>query len=77
MDDLALLIERAPAAEPAGVVSAYLFGSHVEGRAHRESDVDVGILLGRETYPTIRDRFDARLSLGGAIDRPAPIESTS
>jgi len=69
MDDLALRISRALAAQPAGVVSAYLFGSHVEGRAHRESDVDVGILLGRQAFPTSRDRFDARLVLGGAIGR--------
>jgi len=71
MDDLALLISRALAAQPAGVVSAYLFGSHVEGRAHRESDIDVGILLGRRIYPTSRDRFDARLVLGGSIGRAA------
>ena len=69
MNDLALLIERALAARPAGVVSAYLFGSHAEGRAHCESDVDVGILLGRQACPTSRDRFDARLLLGGAIGR--------
>jgi predicted nucleotidyltransferase len=71
MDDLALLISRALAAQSAGVVSAYLFGSHAGGRAHRESDVDVGILLGRQAYPTSRDRFDARLVLGGAIARSA------
>lgn len=69
MDDLALLVERALAAQPTGVVSAYLFGSHVEGRAHRESDVDVGILLERQAFPTSRDRFDARLVLEGAIGR--------
>ena len=27
-----------------GVVSVYLFGSHAEERAHRESDVDLGVL---------------------------------
>jgi predicted nucleotidyltransferase len=26
------------------VVSAYLFGSHADDRAHRESDIDVGVL---------------------------------
>lgn len=50
-----------------GVVSAYLFGSHAEGRAHRESDVDIGVLLDREKYPTSRDRFDARIDLIGAL----------
>lgn len=35
-------------ARPAGVVSAYLFGSHARGTAHRESDVDVAVLLDYE-----------------------------
>jgi predicted nucleotidyltransferase len=30
---------------PECVASAYLFGSEAAGRAHRESDVDVGVLL--------------------------------
>ncbi len=56
------------AGEPTkGVVSAYLFGSHAEGRAHRESDVDIGVLLHHEQYSTARERFDARLDLIGAI----------
>jgi len=46
-----------------GVVSAYLFGSHAEGRAHRESDVDVGVLLRHDAHPTPRDRFDVRVQL--------------
>lgn len=46
-----------------GVVSAYLFGSVAEGRPHRESDVDVGVLLDRGTYPTAAGRFDIRLRL--------------
>jgi uncharacterized protein len=71
MEDPAPAIARAVANEPAGVVSAYLFGSHVEGRTHRESDIDVGILLDRQTYPTSRHRFDARLVLSGAIGRAA------
>jgi predicted nucleotidyltransferase len=40
-----------------GVVSAYLFGSHAAGRAHRESDVDIGVLLDRTKHPTAGDRF--------------------
>ena len=50
-----------------GVVSAYLFGSHAAGRAHRESDIDIGVLLDRESYATARERFDARLSLIGEL----------
>lgn len=51
------------AAERPGLLSAYLFGSQREGRAHRESDVDVGILLDRTLYPTRRARFEGRLRL--------------
>ena len=50
-----------------GVASAYLFGSHAEGRAHRESDVDVGVLLHYGVYPTARARFDARVRLSARI----------
>ena len=50
-----------------GVVSAYLFGSHAEGRAHRESDVDVGVLLDRGVYPRGKDRFEVRLRLIGEL----------
>lgn len=50
-----------------GVVSAYLFGSHAEARAHRESDVDVGVLLDRRTLPAGRDRFEAGLRLSSRL----------
>jgi predicted nucleotidyltransferase len=50
-----------------GVVSAYLFGSEAQGRAHRESDVDVGVLLDRDVYPQAADRFEARLRLTGRL----------
>jgi predicted nucleotidyltransferase len=50
-----------------GVVSAYLFGSHAEARAHRESDVDVGVLLDRRALPGARDRFEAGLRLSSRI----------
>ena len=53
--------------ESSGVASAYLFGSHAEGRAHRESDVDVGVLLHYGVYPTARARFDARVRLSARI----------
>jgi predicted nucleotidyltransferase len=45
----------------ASVVSAYLFGSHSEGRAHRESDVDIGVLFDRRALPGVRDRFQEAL----------------
>lgn len=50
-----------------GVVSAYLFGSEAQGRAHRESDVDVGVLLDRHVYPRAADRFEVRLRLTGRL----------
>jgi predicted nucleotidyltransferase len=45
------------------VVLGYLFGSHAEGRAHRDSDVDVAVLVDRAQRPTERDRFDLRVEL--------------
>jgi predicted nucleotidyltransferase len=53
--------------EAQGVVSAYLFGSHAEGTAHRESDVDIGVLLDRRALPGVRDRFEAGLRLSSRI----------
>jgi predicted nucleotidyltransferase len=50
-----------------GVASAYLFGSHAEGRAHRESDVDVGVLLQWDRHPTSSDRFEMRVQLGSDL----------
>jgi predicted nucleotidyltransferase len=47
----------------AGVDSAYLFGGHAAGRAHRQSDVDVAVLLSRQRYPDRASRFDRRLQL--------------
>jgi predicted nucleotidyltransferase len=45
------------------VVAAWLFGSYAESRAHRESDVDIGVLLDRDRLPTSRDRFEEGLAL--------------
>jgi predicted nucleotidyltransferase len=46
-----------------GVVAGYLFGSEARGRTHRESDVDIAVLLDRMQYPRPVDRFEARLRL--------------
>ena len=54
-------------APPFGVVAVYLFGSHAEGRAHRESDLDVGVLLRWDAYPSARERFEMRLRLAGEL----------
>ena len=51
-----------------GLISAYLFGSVAEQRTHRESDVDVAVLLDWNQYPTSRERFDVRLRLIGCLE---------
>jgi predicted nucleotidyltransferase len=48
---------------PGGVVAVYLFGSHAARRAHAESDIDLGVLLRYERFPTSRERFEERLRL--------------
>lgn len=50
-----------------GVASVYLFGSHAEGRAHRESDIDIAVLLQWNRYPTSQDRFEARIDLSSEL----------
>jgi hypothetical protein len=50
-----------------GVASAYLFGSHAEGRAHRESDIDVAILLQWDRHPTLSGRLEMRIELGSEL----------
>jgi predicted nucleotidyltransferase len=50
-------------AAPRGLLSAYLFGSHARGASHRESDLDVGILLSYELYPSPRNRFEEQVRL--------------
>ena len=52
---------------PRGLVSAYLFGGHAAGRAHRESDVDVAVLLSWDVHPTVRARFDERLRISALL----------
>ena len=54
-----------------GVAAVYLFGSHAEGRAHRESDVDLGVLLRWDLEADRRGRFAVRLRLAGELERPA------
>ncbi len=58
-----VLSRRLGGGEFPGIVSAYLFGSEAGGHPHRESDVDVGVLLSRSAHPTARGRFDQRVLL--------------
>lgn len=57
------------AAEVVGVplVSAYLFGSRAEGRAHRESDIDLAVLLPRDRRYEEGELFGARVALTSAL----------
>lgn len=57
-----------------GVVAAYVYGSHAAGRPHRESDLDLGILLRPTDFPSRRERFEARLKLYAALQ---PVLGTS
>ena len=71
LDRLSRYFEERP---DLGVISVYLFGSHAEGRAHRESDVDVAVLLDRARHPTAADRFEMRVCLGSDL---APVLRTN
>lgn len=68
-DDRALAeaIERAAARVGVRVISAYLFGSHAVGRSHRESDLDLAILLPADGPSEARERFEARVKLTSAL----------
>ena len=50
-------------ADKPGVQAAWLFGSHAEARSHRESDVDVAVLLKHGRFPGARARFEARVAM--------------
>jgi predicted nucleotidyltransferase len=66
-EPVAEVLTRVLEREDKGLVSAYLFGSLAEGRAHRQSDVDVGVLLSREHLPTAAQRFEARVRLSSRL----------
>ncbi len=52
---------------PAGIVCAYLFGSTARGERHRESDVDLAVLLDRARYPHKRSRDELRIRLSAEL----------
>lgn len=60
-------VSKAVGEADAGIVSVYLFGSVAEARAHRHSDVDIGVLLDFARHRTRRERFEARLRLSAEI----------
>lgn len=55
------------AREDLPVVSAYLFGSEAQDRAHRESDIDIGVLLDWARCGDAAARFDLRVRLGSEL----------
>lgn len=61
------LRERFPAGRFPQVVSLYLFGSEARGEGHRESDVDVGVVVDRAAAPTAADRFDLRVRIASEL----------
>lgn len=52
---------------PAGIVAAFLFGSHARGASHADSDVDVAMLLDHASYRALGDPLDLRARLGSAL----------
>jgi hypothetical protein len=62
------LAQAIAASADRSVVSVYLFGSLARGRAHRESDVDVGLLFAWGGRPSKRERFEAALLLAGRLE---------
>jgi len=65
MDGLAQILDGLASyfADRPGVQAAWLFGSHPEGRSHRESDIDVAVLLEHRRYWDARSRFEARVAM--------------
>ena len=61
------LVRHLSASPPPGLISLYLFGSHAEGRSHRESDIDIAVVLDRTTHPSAKDRFEFRVKLTGEL----------
>ena len=50
-----------------GVTSAYLFGSVARDQTHRQSDLDLGVLLDWNAHPSARDRFEERIRLTAEV----------
>lgn len=79
---MAALVERLEAffkeKDLPGVVGVYLFGSQAGGRVHRDSDVDVGVLVDRVVLPTARARFELKVRLASQLidiagDKPVDV----
>ncbi len=62
------------AAEPAGIIAAYLFGSIARGNAHARSDVDVAVLYADTPPATLEGwPFDLEGRISRRVGRPAQV----
>lgn len=52
---------------PAGIDAAYLYGSTARGARHRESDVDIGVLLDHGLRPERKERSALRVELAADL----------
>jgi predicted nucleotidyltransferase len=66
-EELEAKIKTALEGTVAGLVAAFLFGSHAAGRSHRESDVDIGVLLDRTCFPSPRARFERGVEVSSRL----------
>lgn len=62
-----ILVPEITAVVGSRLASAYLFGSEAERRPHRESDVDIAVLLDPSDHGDRRSRFDMRILLASRL----------
>lgn len=65
----AVTLPPEPFAARPEVLAAFLFGSAARGRSHRESDLDVAVLLDRALAGDRASRFELGLDVAGALAR--------
>ncbi|MEM9460789.1 MAG: nucleotidyltransferase domain-containing protein [Myxococcota bacterium] len=74
MSELAPQIAEVLAARPESIAAAWLFGSHAEGRARADSDVDVAVLFAQDPPRTLDGLgLDIAGDLEQVLDRPVDL----
>ena len=66
-DAVSALSSYFSAERPPGIASVYLYGSTAQERSHRESDIDVAVLLDRNRFPLRRERSEVRVQLASDL----------